>query len=508
MKFYKELINELTPFQFSNHIIDFYTKNENDDSSWINNETEDNIEYDDDMFLVEMLETMEWVQEIDSKLENFKWKKDLKKIKKLIKYIKDINDTLLFKLAYNIIWNKFNRSDFVFLNDIDTSENIIYLFKFYHSFTARISKLLKDLFLTDSFNEENYSKNEVNEIKEILIDELEDLILQIDDDNSLKETIIKNVYEAKLWDSQAKEYVSKIMTKEAHNLVKKYANSNWYYDEQLANDLLQEALLSGLNWISKYDASKNDNFIYYIRHWLQLWIYKYLNIHYNQIRIPTHIRQLMNKIQKIAQEDNIENVHNEVDLIVEKIYQQTNKTLLEKRTILKEELKYCRNELKQDIEFKIKEINKKLQDHTVKEKLQEKVKDAIDKKWHSEVYSMDFLLRNFESEDESWIESNLLEDKSYDITRELIEKEDNEKLICFLKTVLTNEELTVVVHRYWLFWEDELLLETLWKKLDKSAERVRQVLNKTIQNLSIKNFDEYTHNLQYNILDKKFYKNN
>lgn len=355
--------------------------------------------------------------------------------------------------------------------------------------------------------EEEYEENDfINRLIKNIIISIEEFKSQIQNDNMNKSKILDLVFKTKEWDMKATEEISLILLKEATSLSKKFSTVNWVYDEQLASDLIQEAVLSGMKWISKYDINKNDNFIYYIRHWLILGIYNYLNTHYSAIRVPSHIKQLKNKIQKIIRDENIDSPENNIDKITDIIYQQSVKNSKKRVDDIKDLIKENPKN-KKELEDKIKKIQSDFKEKHSIDRLRGKIEDAILNKTYSEVYSMEFLLKNLEDWEENARESLILEDKENNIIKNLISKEEEEKLKKFLQTILNEEELLVIMHRFKIFWEDELLLDTLWKKFNKSAERVRQIYNNAIQKLSIKTFDEYMNSLHYSSIDNKFYIN-
>lgn len=502
LKEYHNLINETICYDFSNLLFDFYksknTSLEEDDLFFEWDEEEYNEEDLINGFEEDFDDNDLWWELV------FKGKKDLLKINLLKDFIiKDISKPQILYNLIKIVKNKdINRKKLIPLIPEPSVQDAFYIV--FKDYQIIYNKVINEIILKFDLHKKNKEKN-INILKTDFLNWLLEIEVLIQKQNDNKEEIIKNVYKAKAWDKEWLEFISEIMLEEASNIAKKYSYKNWTFDEQLYDDLKQQALVSWFSWIKRYLTEKSDNFILYIRHWLYLWIFSYLNIHYNQIKIPAHTKQMIRRIQKVAEELNIEVEMQYLDVICDVIFKEEQEKLRDRKKELQNKIDFSENKnLIEECKDKLSLVNEKLS-YSDRIKLRSRVKDAIEKKWFAEVFSMDTLVNKYEDSDGNSYEEILLEDKETNIVSSVLKKEDEEKLEKFMRVVLTDEEFLVVAHREGLFWEDKLLLETLWKKINKSAERVRQILNKALQKLSIKSFDEYSQDLVYSKSEEKFY---
>jgi len=478
---------------------------------WINIQEEDLSSKDDSYSekeeILDLFETID-VDSIDERLEEYKGKKDLKKIISIIIYLQKSNIEEIIYIIKIILDNNFLIKDLSFF-DKQINKNFKYILKEYSTIAENIQSDLdiKDLILDF---EETHNPKIGDEIKSIFIKNFIELEEQINWTNCEKDGILKQVYLAQQWDKKALDYIVwEVIYNEAIKIAKKFAfkvaNKDQDEKKQLYNDLLQEAILSSMTWLKKFDINKNDNFIFYIRFWIKQWIHKWLENQYNEIKIPSYIIQLFSKIKNLATKgSDIEQT--DIDIIVNSLLKENKEKIDKKIKGLKKDLKNTtwldQAKIKKEIEI-LKEIKN---DKEYKEKLYKKVQNTIEKINTNSVYSIWSLLKNLEDDEGSWVETNILIDENADIEKTLRNKEKSEELKTLIDATLTEEEKQVLLHHYWAFWYDKLLLDTQWKAINKSAERVRQLLERTYEKLSIKDFDKVVATLNKNkkILSKKW----
>lgn len=437
-------------------------------------------------------------EDIDERLEEYKWKKDLNKIVNIIQYLKDTEIKELIYIIDCILYNNYLKKDLVIF-DKDINKNIKYILKEYTILTESIQSDidLKESLLVSSSKKMNKKKIEL--IRSLFIAHFLDLEMQINWFNDQKDDILKNVYLAQKWDKKAKEYIiGTVIYEEASKIAKRFAyKSNTKNNEekrQLYNDLFQEAILSSMTGLNKFDVSKNDNFIFYIRYWMKQWIHKWLENQYNEIKIPSYIIQLFSKIKNLANKwESIED--SEIDLIVNELLKENNEKNNKKIKEIEKQIKNTSGRDAEKLKDEIILLKEMQKDPNYRTNLSKKVKNTIEKINSNAVYSIWNMLKNLE-DDETWgMEANILIDESADIEQAYKNNERAEEMRTLVEKTLTKEEFTVIKHRFWLFGADILLLETLWKKINKSAERVRQVLKNAQEKLAIKKFDQVASSL-------------
>ena len=438
-------------------------------------------------------------EDIEEKLEEYKWKKDLIQIKNLIKYFKSIKLNELYHIMDAIYNDEFKKKDLI-IYDKSLNQWLKYILSEYTSLTKWLStdSDLKKLLINDPTDESLAS------IIEIFISYFKELELQIGWYNEIKDDIIKSVYLAKNWDIKAREYIiGTIIQKEAKKMAGKYSIRNGIRDQELFDDLLQEAILSSITWLNKYNFKKNDNFIFYIRFWIKQWIHRWLENQYNEIKIPSHIIQMFSKIKNL--QNSWESTVLEIEEIVVELIKQHVQKIDWKIKVLKSELKNKKGRAAEKLKWEIKLLKEMTIDEYFKDNIRKKVKNTIEKITSNSVSSIWTLLKNLDDDEWYGLEANILIDENADIVKQLHNTEKSEAIKQLLDVVLTKEEKTVIIHRFGLFWADTLLLETLWKKINKSAERVRQVFKNATNKLSIRSFDEATAGLSANkkILERK-----
>lgn len=424
--------------------------------------------------------------DIDEKLQEYKWKKDIWKISKIIEYINIMEYKELRYIMACIYSNDFKNKDLIIFNK-NINKYLTYILNEYTTLTTAISDDVELKKLIVDCNENN--SDQYKKVLHLFTEHFKDLELQIGWYNTIKDDIIKNVFLAKNGDKEARDYIIwKVIYKEADKMAKRYSLKNWYLDDELYNDLLQEAVLSSLTWLEKYNYKKNDNFIFYIRFWIKQWIHKWLENQYNEIKIPSHIIQMFSKIKNIT--NSWWSIELETDEIIDALIKQHITKINTKINDLKKSLTSKKWRSADKVKKEIELLKEMLKNDDYKENITKKVKNTIEKITTNSVSSIWALLDWYEDDEWNWIEANILIDDSVNLEKKIQNDEQTEAIKKLLDVVLTEEEKTVIIHRFWLFWADILLLETLGKKINKSAERVRQVYKNAKNKLSIRAFDE------------------
>lgn len=228
-------------------------------------------------------------------------------------------------------------------------------------------------------------------------------------------------------------------------IIEKHARKYSYWNKEIFDDLHQSASISILKGIQNYSVEKSDNFINYIKTRIIQWIFNYLTNKESTIRLPVHIKQILNKIYNLMSDYTFMEKVDESDL---------NKELAK--------------ELNEDVSV----IDKAL-------------------RYLNENNVVNFTALEWENTEWDKISfENTLWDIWMDLSSNIIESEEVETLRKIITSVLTEEEQKILVYRYGLFWHNQLLLKDLWKKLNKSEERIRQIEGRVLNKLSIKYFDK------------------
>ena len=185
----------------------------------------------------------------------------------------------------------------------------------------------------------------------------------------------------------------------------------------------------------------------------------------------------------------------DINLIVKELLAQQIKGIENKIKVLKVELKNTKWRKADKINWEINILKMMKKDPNMESEIRKKVKNSLYQVWTNSVSSIWNLLKSLEDNESAGLEANILIDHNSDIVQKIKDQESTDALKKLLETVLAKEERTVIIHRYGLFWNDILLLDSLWKKINKSAERVRQIFKNAQNKLSIRSFDEVTASL-------------
>jgi len=278
-----------------------------------------------------------------------------------------------------------------------------------------------------------------------LIKILNENIEKIEKINTKKREIIDITLKAQSWDSEAWMKIIELVNSDIERYAKKIASFNaWkrkFEFEMLCDDLYQEWLVWVMRWVQKFSPKKSDNVREYMKFWINQSMLSYITRKVHTIRIPVHVRQLFIKITRMLEE-------------------------------------YWGTE-----EFNIKSIAENLW------LSEDKVTKIINywKLWQT-IFLSDFI---WDDDKEMSLDSMpFMEDLTIGVEESILQREELVELQDSIKEILTSEEKLVIIHRYWLFWADKLLLKDLWEKLWKTEERVRQIEARALQMLSVKYFDK------------------
>lgn len=265
--------------------------------------------------------------------------------------------------------------------------------------------------------------------------------------NAWKKEIIETTLKAQIGDRISEGKVIDYMMNDINKSAKKISsfNSGNNGDHYLFDDLVQEWLIGVLRGILKFSPKKSDNVREYMKFWITQSMLSYITNKVHTIRIPAHVRSLYIKITRQIDEFAGEN-----------------------------------------IEYSTKHIADQLGID------EEKVKTVLEKGKMGHVMNMSDLASYIGGEDEEMSADSMpfMADLSSWINEDMIVNEEIQELQSTIKTILTNEEQVVIIHRYWLFGSDKLLLKDLGEKLWKTEERVRQIEMRALNTLSIKYFDK------------------
>lgn len=432
-------------------------------------------------------------EDLDDRIETYKWKRDFNKINNIINHFQLYSNPMELYFIMDSVYKDEYRKKHLILTGMELDEDLKYIFSEYNNF---YNSLKDDIELKESITNIDYKK-EKNFIKtlDLFISHLIELKNQINDYNDVKDDILKYVYLAKQWDEQATEYIIKnIVKKEAERMAIKYSSKNWSIDYDLYNDLVQDAYVSSMKGIDIYDYTKNDNFVYYIRYWIKQWISKWIESKYNAIKIPSHIIQMFSKIKNLQNQDSLESEIDEITHEWIKMKQNNMKVKIADLRKEKRQLNDGRDKDRLSNEIKILEEMSKSETKNF-ENIRKKIENTIKIIWTNSVSSMWNMLRNMEDDETDGLESNIFIDKDADIESMMKNKERDDELKDLLSTVLTEEQQIVVIRSFGIFGEEMLSLESIWKLINKSAERVRQILQTSCERLSIRMFDKEARSL-------------
>jgi len=439
--------------------------------------------------VIELLEDLD--EDLDEKIEEYKWKKDLEKLRTVIDYLVEAEiEEILYII--DIIFNDNHNIRDLAINSKKINKNFRYILNEYTSLKNEIKNDDNLKYYIKEYNtaEKNDKiRKAAKRIKALFINFFKELEEQITNFNVEKDEIIKKVYEAKKGNKAAREYIiGNIIYKEADKIAKKYAiksNKPYHEKEQIYNDLLQEAVLSSITWLEKYDVNKSDNFVYYIRYWIKQGIHKALEEQYNEIKIPSYIIQLFSKIKNINNTD-WEYSEKDLDKIVDELEKNDQKKIDKKI----KELKYQEKKLKwkelDRIKIEIEALEAAKKDtKKSRENIRKKVKNALERINDNSVSSIWSILKNIDDDNETGgLEANILIDETANIEENLKNEEASRELKWILKSILSEEEYFVLKNNYWLFDTNSLKLYSVWKIKNVTTERVRQIRDRAKEKIS------------------------
>jgi len=286
------------------------------------------------------------------------------------------------------------------------------------------------------------------EILNQIIAVLKENIEKIELINKEKREYIEITLKAKNGDDNSKNQVLEFMTKDIKRYAKKitaFNSSKSNGDDMLFDDLLQEWQIWVLRWIQKFSPKKSDNVKEYMKFWINQSMLSYITNKVHTIRLPAHVRQMYIKITKALDELTGNNIEQTTENIADHLWID-----------------------------------------------EDKVRIILDRGKMWNVMNMsDLMILSWKSNDNeiSLDSMPFMEDKNEHLETSVLEKEKVVELQDTIKKILSKEEQTVIIHRYWLFWADQLLLKDLWEKLGKTEERIRQIENRALTMLSIRYFD-------------------
>ena len=95
-----------------------------------------------------------------------------------------------------------------------------------------------------------------------------------------------------------------IMVTRNLGLVGKLAKKMYYKNEQYSyDDLFQEGVMGLMRAIEKFDPKEGCRFSTYSYYWIYCFVSKYHTNHYGRVRIPSHVKEKLRKLEKNNSEE-------------------------------------------------------------------------------------------------------------------------------------------------------------------------------------------------------------
>lgn len=214
------------------------------------------------------------------------------------------------------------------------------------------------------------------------------------------------------------------------SIAKKYSSSNDYRSGSL-NDLIQEGNIGLMKAVDKFDYTRGHKFSTYATWWVRQGITRYLADNSREIRLPVHLIDLFNKINK--------EVNRHVQL-----------------------------------------FGKEPTDMYLSKQFNQPVQKIVDLR---KISKSPYSLENDVGEDGETVFTDMIEDTHFLTPEENVTRQHLTKTLDKAMQILTERERKIIIMRFGIGIEKDYTLEEIGKVFDVTRERVRQIETKALKKL-------------------------